>query len=275
VTDASRRPARLSTDADLDGIAAVARACGEEGIDTAADRAYCTFLLEHGQLVVAEQDDAIVAYAGSLPVGSAWLLTDAFVHPQHRSEGAGRAVVEVALLGALDTCTFSSQDPRAMRRYAACGMRPHWPLLYLRGRPAAVERDPLRLAEVGPEESSGFERKVSGSARLALHDYLATRPGHEALLDGQVLAIVLEDPARGPRLDRVLWTDDVDPVEAILGTLATVADLDEIRVCLPGPSGALPALLDAGFRLEDHDHHMATRAGIIDPARCCPHPGLG
>ena len=65
------------------------------------------------------------------------------------------------------------------------------------------------------------------------------------------------------------------PVEAILGTLATVADLDEIRVCLPGPSGALPALLDAGFRLEDHDHHMASRAGIIDPARCCPHPGLG
>jgi GNAT superfamily N-acetyltransferase len=266
--------ARPATEDDLDDIAAVAQACDEDGLDTGANHAYCHFLLAHGQLVVAEHDHVVVAYAASVPVGSAWFLTDAYVHPQHRSEGTGRAVVEVALAGALDSFTFSSQDPRAMRRYVACRMRPHWPLLYLRGRPAAVERDPLRLAEVGPEEASRFERKVTGSARLALHDYLASRSGYEALLDGHVLAIVLEDPIHGARIDRMLWAADVDPVEAVLGTLATLADLDDIRLCLPGPNGALPALLDAGFRLADHDHYMASRAGIVDPTRCCPHPGL-
>lgn len=266
--------ARPATEDDFEAIAEVARACDETGLDSAATPSYCAFLLAHGQLVVAEDDAAVVAYAGALPVGPAWLLTDAFVHPRHRSEGAGRGVVEAALAGALDVCTFSSQDPRALRRYAAYGMRPHWPLLYLRGKPAAIERDPLRLAEVGPEEASGFERRVTGWTRLALHDYLAARPGHEALLDGDVLAIVHEREDGTARLDRLLWTENVEAVDVVLGTLATVADLDEIELFLPGPSGALPALLDAGFRLEDHDHYMATTTGIVDPTRCCPHPGL-
>jgi hypothetical protein len=266
--------ARPATEEDFAAIAAVARACDQTDVDSAVMPAYCAFLLEHGQLVVADDGDAVVAYAGALPIGPAWLLTDAFVHPEHRSEGAGRGVVEVALAGALDVCTFSSQDPRALRRYAAYGMRPHWPLLYLRGKPSAVDHGPLRLAEVGPAEASGFERRVTGWARLSLHDYLAGRQGHEALLDGDVLAVVHERPDGTARLDRLLWTEDVDPLDALLGTLATIADLDEIELFLPGPSGALPALLDAGFRLEDHDHFMATSTGIVDPARCCPHPGL-
>lgn len=266
--------ARPATVDDVAVLADLAVACGEVGPDTASDPAYVTFLAEHGQLVVAERDGALVAYAGALPLRGAWVLTDAFVHPEHRSEGAGRAVVEAALAGALDSCTFASQDPRAMRRYAACGLRAHWPLLYLRGPPAAVDHAPRRLAEVGPEEASGFERKVTGDGRLSLHDHLAARVGHEALLDGEVLAVVLEHPGHTPRLDRMVWTDGLDPVAAVLGTLATLADLDELRVFLPGPNGALPALLDAGFRLEDHDHHMATRPGIVDPTRGCPHPGF-
>ncbi len=266
--------ARPATEEDFDAIAQVAIACNERGVDSASKSAYCGFLLAHGQLIVGEDHDAVVGYAGSVPLRSGWLLTDAFVHPDHRSEGAGKAVVEAALAGALDRCTFSSQDPRALRRYAACGMRPHWPLLTLRGQPAKVEHDPRRLADVGPAEASGFERQLTGFGRLALHDYLADRPGHEALFDGKVLAIVLEDPAYGPQLDRLLWADDVDPIDAVLGTLATVADLDHIDVFLPGPSAALRALLEAGFRMEDHDHYMATSPGLVDPARCCPHPGL-
>ena len=154
-------------------------------------------------------------------------------------------MVEAALAGALDRCTFSSQDPRALH-YAACGMRPHWPLLMLRGEPAKVG-DPRRLADVGPAEASGFERHLTGFGRLALHDYLASRPGHEALFDGKVLAIVLEDPEWGPQLDRLLWADDVDPVDAVLGTLATVADLEHIDVFLPGPNDALSACSPPAF----------------------------
>jgi GNAT superfamily N-acetyltransferase len=266
--------ARTATDDDLAAIARVALACDERGVDSASRASYCGFLLDHGQLIVGEHEDGVVAYAGSVPLGPGWLLTDAFVHPDHRSEGAGKAVVEAALAGALDRCTFSSQDPRALHRYAACGMRPHWPLLMLRGEPAKVGHDPRRLADVGPAEASGFERHLTGFGRLALHDYLASRPGHEALFDGKVLAIVLEDPECGPQLDRLLWADDVDPVDAVLGTLATVADLEHIDVFLPGPNEALSALLAAGFRMEDHDHYMATTAGLVDPAHGCPHPGL-
>ena len=151
---ARRRPSRLercrmirarpATDDDLGAIARVAIAGDERGVDSASRASYCGFLLDHGQLIVGEQEDCVVAYAGSIPLGPGWLLTDAPVHPDHRSEGAGKAVVEAALAGAADRCTFSSQDPRALHRYAACGMRPHWPLLMLRGEPAKVGHDPRR-----------------------------------------------------------------------------------------------------------------------------------
>ncbi len=43
---------------------------------------------------------------------------------------------------------------------------------------------------------------------------------------------------------------------------------------LLGPSPVLPVLLEAGFRVTDRDQFMASDAGLIDPVRFLPNPGM-
>jgi len=43
---------------------------------------------------------------------------------------------------------------------------------------------------------------------------------------------------------------------------------------VPGPHPALPALLDAGFKVVDRDIFLATSAAFVDPERLLPDPSL-
>ena len=144
------RPPPTTTSGDR----AVAIVADERGVDSASRASYCGFLLDHGRLIVGEQEDCVVAYAGSIPLGPGWLLTGAFVHPDHRSEGAGKAVVEAALAGAARPVHVLSRRIRGRCTGAACGMRPHWPLLMLRGEPAKVG-DPRRRLMSAPLKRAG------------------------------------------------------------------------------------------------------------------------
>jgi hypothetical protein len=43
---------------------------------------------------------------------------------------------------------------------------------------------------------------------------------------------------------------------------------------MPGPSPVLPVLLEAGFRIDDHDVFMASGPGLVDPLRILPNSGM-
>ena len=61
-------PCTAATNDDLGAIARW-RSRDERGVDSASRASYCGFLLDHGQLIVGEQEDCVVAYAGSIPSG--------------------------------------------------------------------------------------------------------------------------------------------------------------------------------------------------------------
>ena len=49
---------------------------------------------------------------------------------------------------------------------------------------------------------------------------------------------------------------------------------DDVLVAVPGTNPAVPMLVDAGWRVVEHDLYCASEPGLVDPERLLPHPGL-
>jgi carbonic anhydrase/acetyltransferase-like protein (isoleucine patch superfamily) len=66
---------------------------------------------------------------------------------------------------------------------------------------------------------------------------------------------------------------DDDARDAVLTLLASLDGPDgRARVCLPAPHPAVRALLEAGWRVTDHDLYMASDPGLLDARRAVPSP---
>jgi hypothetical protein len=49
---------------------------------------------------------------------------------------------------------------------------------------------------------------------------------------------------------------------------------DDVLVAVPGVNRSVPVLVDAGWRVVEHDLYCASEPGLMDPERLLPHPGL-
>jgi hypothetical protein len=75
-------------------------------------------------------------------------------------------------------------------------------------------------------------------------------------------------------IDRMRVRPGADPVPAVLAAFRRTDRGTRVVASLLGPSPVLPALLDLGFHVTDRDQYMASDAGLVDPARFLPNPGM-
>ncbi len=288
------RPRRLSpairpaTAGDLDAVRAIEAAHG--GLRSWPDRPdFLDHELATGRMAVAEHRGEVVAFGGAFDRSGTTHLADLFVEPGLEGRGIGRAVLASLLDGEGERMTFASSDPRAAPLYGSFGMRPVMPLLYLEGERASA----LQVPEVGPIETAG-ERTVEVAGMDARASGRERPQDHAFLRAVGSAALVLAD---GPRPSGYAYVRVVRPSpggepEAFLGpiggrdraaakriTLGAVRFAAEhawrVHLALPEPHPALPALLQAGFRIEDRDTVMSSRADALDGRVYAPCPELG
>jgi GNAT superfamily N-acetyltransferase len=242
---------------DLPEIARIAAANDERD---GANPRYVAHLREHGRLVVAD-DGGLAGYCGVRPVGGATMLTDLFVDPSRHGGGVGRALLDVALSGGGERFTFASRDPRAMSLYVRYGMVPRWPLLYLSGPPGAG--GPFAARRVAPEEAAAADERLTGHDRAADYAFWATFPSATGLVVRDGPAVVAAGVSGGGWLVHLVTAEGVDPAATLAAALGAVR-ADRVALCLPGPHPALRPLLEAGWRIDDLDHHMSSRPDLVD-----------
>jgi GNAT superfamily N-acetyltransferase len=249
---------RPVADEDLPAIAEIARANDEPD---GADPRYVSHLRNNGRFLVAETDDGLAGYCGIRQAGDLTMLCDLFVDPARHGGGAGRRLLGIALDGAGERSTFASRDPRAMSLYVRHGMIPRWPLLYLSG-PPPLRSHTLRAERIPVEDAGTAEFELTGHERSADYAYWATKPAAVGLVVRDGDTVVATGAAGRAQVFHLVTTDDHDPAATLAAALGTF-DADRVRLCLPGPHPALPSLLDAGWRIEDLDQHMSSRADLL------------
>jgi GNAT superfamily N-acetyltransferase len=285
---------RDATENDLDPIAKVAVATGQDEEWAAADPAYAAHLLAHGHLVVACRDGVITGYGATLLIGAGAatvsMLCDLFVDPRVHGLGCGQAMLAVLWRGQPRKMTFSSQHPHALPLYTRAGLDAWWPLLYLAGDVHALGGPGGRAAGLSgwaagpstPERVAALEQRWTGADRAADHRAWAARPAGQAIevrRDGEVLATGTA-AGTGPEYGLVHMAiapaaSDDDTRDAVLVALASLDPPDgRARVCLPGPHPAVRPLLAAGWRNDYVDLFMATDPGLLDPRRAVPSPAM-
>lgn len=273
--------------ADLPQIAAVALATGQGEEWSGADPAYMTHLLAHGSVVVGIAGGSVIGFGATRQLGSGpgavSMLCDLFVHPRIHGSGCGRAMLAGLWPGRGRRMTFSSLHGHALPLYTSFGLDAWWPLLYLRGRVAALAAPTDWRAETAaPAEAAALELAWTGVDRS--DDYLAwaRRPGGAGVLawrGDQVMAAGTVGGVGGEygvtHLALAPSAGGADAAAAVLAVLAGLALGDgRARVCLPGPHPAVRALLAADWRVEEFDLFMATEPGLLDPRRAVPSPAL-
>ena len=246
-----------ATEADLDGVRAVAAAHGLLG-DWPARPDWLDWLARTGQLYVArDRAGAVLAFAGVVRDDGIAHLTDLFVAPDRLGTGIGRALLTAAFPDDGPRTTFASGDPRAVALYTRAGLRPLAPMLYLAGtlRPGA----PVRRVAVAELDLP----------RPGLTAFLA-EAGAYGLLTEEGAAVVRPVPG-GARLGPA-YGDGV-AIQALAGAAAAVHG--DVKLMLPGPHPALPLLLEGGMRITDADTAMASATGLLDLVRALPDADLG
>ncbi|MFT4039741.1 MAG: GNAT family N-acetyltransferase [Thermomicrobiales bacterium] len=242
-------------------------------------------LLAHGTLLVAEGDEGIVGFGGTVDRSGMLFLTDLFVDPALQARGVGQVLLD-ALLPASRRwrCTLASEDPRAIASYARAGMTPRWPNYNLVADSAALAALPrrpqatLRPADLRDDDLQTMDHLTGGRFRPEDLAFFAEQHDADAfwVIHGQFqkgCAVVRRDAAAGPRAD----TLTIGPVGAItpsvarFGTLAAVAWAREraprLEIAVPGPHPALPDLLRLGFWIDYTETYCASSATSITPSR--------
>lgn len=266
---------RASTD-DLPAIADVALVADppDEGDDV--DLRYYEHLLAHGEVVVAEASGIVIGYAATLPVGELRHITDLFVHPDVRGHGIGAGLLDALPVGLTPTLTFSSLHPAALPLYARRGLVPRWPLLYLRGASWGLPASHVEVVTVTATDAAALEADWLGWGREAQYEHWSAAPGSRvvaALEGGQPVAVGCVGRRR--ERDTLLHLSSLDASfarDAVLAVLSTCGD--DVLAAVPGEHPALVPLLEAGWRLMEHDVLCASEEGLIDARRLVPHPGL-
>ena len=76
---------------DLEAIAAVALAAGQDEEWGGADPAYVAHLLAHGRVVVGISGGSVIGFGAVRQIGAVSMLCDLFVDPRAHGGGCGRA----------------------------------------------------------------------------------------------------------------------------------------------------------------------------------------
>jgi hypothetical protein len=239
---------------------------------------YLDHELEHGRLVVGEDDGRIVGFGAALERGEVTYLADLFVLPDRLGRGVGSAI-----MGALfpdtdpdDRFTFASSDPRTRPLYTRHGMRPVGRLLYLGAAAAAARR--VAGPDLGPAEATAAEvveldRRASGRERPQDLEFLGGLGTF--LLSGDAygyLRIVGQEALLNPT-----GAAHAAGLTAITQALVrhAAARASVVRVAVMEAHPALPALVAAGFVVEEFDTYMTSKPDLVDGTRYGPSPVVG
>ena len=246
---------------------------------------YLEHLVTRARTTLAETDDAIVGFGGSVPVGrgDVRFLTDLFVDPGRQSKGAGRAILAALLDGAVGRMTFSSTDERALGLYLRAGMRPWWPLLYVEIPAAALGgHDPgVAIETADVDETVRWSKAWTGIDRSLDFEHYASLPEASGFVVRDAGAVLAVGWARRERkrsdgrwLDHASIAPDADPVRAAQAVLRVAADGGRLTAPIPGPHPAVAPLLELGARIAGRDQFCATDPGLVDLERVLPNPGF-
>jgi GNAT superfamily N-acetyltransferase len=274
------RPATLE---DVPAIRALLAAHGNDGPVTRVDIVgpYVRHLVTRHRALLTEEGGVVVAYGAVVDADVAIHLADLFVVPDRLGQGLGRPLLAALFGDAPRRTTFSSDDPRALPAYVRAGMTPLWPCLYVEGEgdrlapPAGFD-----VVAASPDELAALELAWTGADRADDHRFWASQADGDPFLvadgDGPVaLAIGRARQVSDVRVvDRMVIRPGADPVPPILAALRRTDRGSRVMAHLLGPSPALPVLLDHGFLVVDRDQYLASDAGVVDPLRVLPNPGM-
>ncbi|TMK84264.1 MAG: GNAT family N-acetyltransferase [Actinobacteria bacterium] len=282
---------RRGTEADLPGVAEVWYRCEVEDVGSIPPLTPEPDLfrhdLERGELHVASVDGTVAAFSASAVRGRVRFLTELFVRPDLQERGLGRVLLDEAMpADGLTHATLSSRDPRAVALYARSGMTPRWPHFVLAqaeapGGPLDA-RSSVAVVPAGEdqvEEWVDADEAVSGRRRPEDLEYWRhTRAAspiwfHRAGMGIGYGLIQLATPQSlwvpdGAHVGPLGVEDPGDLASCALAAVEVARDRGarEVVVGVPGPSPALPVLLDAGFRIRYVELFMAS-AEFFDPER--------
>jgi GNAT superfamily N-acetyltransferase len=260
------RPGHVS---DLEAINAVwyaTQVAGEPDPPPPRQNPWFAHVLTTGSMALAFSDGKLLGFAGWRQLGSSMVLTDCYVHPRSQGRGIGSRL----LAEAQHEITLSSGDPKALSIYVAAGMVPRWPAYYLRGAPNRIALPPGVSAVDNPDL---IEHTFPIDASFLLHDLGAT--GLAIVRHGSPIGVAVV----ASRTPFWLWHgEDAAVLQsvayaeadawAVVAAAAGWPQGDGVEIQVPGLHPALPQLLEAGFRVEDHDTLMAA------PGVALPNPSL-
>jgi GNAT superfamily N-acetyltransferase len=280
VTQISVRDAASS---DVEAIAKVAIAAGQDEEWSGSDPAYVSHLLARGRLVVAERGGTVTGFGATCRIGAVTMLCDLFVDPRAHGLGLGQAMLRVLWNDSSPRMTFSSLHAHALPLYARSGLDAWWPLLYLGGDVTALPAPPgWAVGPAAPGDVADLEQQWTGIDRAAEHRAWAARPAGQPVVacrDGEALAAgTVAGAGAGYGIVHLALAPAAGDDGARDSVLAVLASLDppggQARVCLPAPHPATRPLLAAGWHNDSLDLFMATDPGLLDPRRAVPSPAL-
>ena len=238
------RPALPSDEPAMDAIA-------RQG-DASADAGYLALVRsQQGRLLVAENDDRVIAFGGVIDINGVAMLTDLFVAADARGAGVGTQLLGELLDGSVPRMTFSSKHPAAVAAYRRVGMEPQWRLLYLKGV-AHGGGVGLPVAEWNHDRMSLVQEMAAQGARVS--------------------ADVVSMPE-----ETSVWIARVDsarPVKALSASLAGLSPGAVVTFCVPEYSALATWALKNGFAEVDYDTFCASPGVELPPDLHCLDPGL-
>jgi hypothetical protein len=196
--------------------------------------------------------------------------------------GIGRPLLAALFADATRRTTFASDDPRALPLYVRAGMTPLWASLYLEGAGAVLPAPAgsIDVERAIPAELARLELEWTGVDRSVDHEFWGSQGEAESAVvavGGEPAATLHARTRQATRVrvvDRLLVRPGIDPVAPTLAALRMAARGGSIQCAVQGPSPVLRVLLDLGFLIHDRDQYMASEAGLVDPARLLPNPGM-
>jgi hypothetical protein len=160
-----------------------------------------------------------------------------------------------------------------MPLYARAGLRPTWPLLYLRGQPRRLPRqETVQVKLVGAKDAAEADAQLSTFSRPADYRYWVEALSGTGILlyDGNRLTAA---GAGCPgQLFHLACAGEHDAAAALTAALLALRG-DRSSVCIPGPHPALSDLLNRGWRIDGYDLAMST-PDLRLPTRWAYSPGL-
>lgn len=243
------------------------------------------FLIAHGDMRVAEVDGQIIGFAATITRGRVCYLSECFVQPAWQSRG-----VTKALLAALYTdhtvvrCTLASSDPRAVSRYMRVGMRPQWPMYFVRLSDATRLGEPqYEVRETNDVEAWLFyDRRIVGHDRaIDITDYFVAHCQAALLqiydgpqLIGQSLAQRQHYDPGASGVMNVSLTGVFDSQHAAGAMHAAVAwthalGAPDVHMRVPAAHAGLPFLIDRGMHIAGVETFCASQMWF-DPTCYAP-----